>query len=167
MGVTGDTEARRARSRIVWAIGAAFVFTAPLIAFSFGSGSFDVRRVSVVGVDRQFLPRGPLFWGYSSTAPLDRRHRLAKVDQFIPDPLPQPLWQGFECDVGWVTTIVLANGRTVSYGPCRIPPSITASGAKSTTWIDTSWRSSSLARLRLRRADARSTLESVAVHQVR
>jgi hypothetical protein len=123
------TEARRVPSRIVWAIGVTLVLTlvltVPLAAFGFVNGRpLDVGRADVAGVDRQSLPMGPGIPGYSSTAPVDRRHLLAKIDQFIPDPLPHPVWQGFGCDGGWETIVTLVDGRAIIYGPCHIPSSI-------------------------------------------
>ena len=67
----------------------------------------------VVGVDIRAIPEGPPFPGVE----------LAEIRQYIPDPLPAPLIQGF-CQYGGSVTVYLGNCRKVVYGPCRRPVSI-------------------------------------------
>jgi hypothetical protein len=47
------------------------------------------------------------------------------VESALPSHLPKPTTDS-DCDQGYVTTITLKNGSTLSYGPCRRPKTIDA-----------------------------------------
>jgi hypothetical protein len=49
---------------------------------------------------------------------------LSLVAEYIPDPLPAPLYQGPTCHPGGDLIVTFADGYTVTYGPCRRPPLI-------------------------------------------
>jgi len=49
--------------------------------------------------------------------------RWRRVANAIPSPLPKPLDQG-RCNSGVDVVIVLSSGKSVTYGPCRVPHGI-------------------------------------------
>jgi hypothetical protein len=66
-------------------------------------------------------PNSPLF----EAPPVSRESLpLTAVEGSIPDPLPAPSWQGLMCDMGGNLNVTFADGKTVSYGPCKKPTSI-------------------------------------------
>jgi hypothetical protein len=75
----------------------------------------------VVGVTTRAYPEGPL-------APhVKAGDRLwPEVQRALPAVLPQPLKQPKGCSFGNITSLTLANGKTIDYGPCRRPASIDA-----------------------------------------
>jgi hypothetical protein len=82
-----------------------------------GAGRADVVRLRTV-----YIPEGPI------TPPFERvptgfSRPLSEIEAFIPDPLPAALDQR-GCTVGENVVITLADGRTVTYGPCYRPSSI-------------------------------------------
>ncbi len=73
-------------------------------------------------MDVQPVPEGPGL--VFKRAPRTEGVRpLAQIEQFIPDPLPPPLFQGI-CGMGGNMQVILGNGRHVTYGPCYRPTSI-------------------------------------------
>jgi hypothetical protein len=77
----------------------------------------------VVSVRLVPVPEGP------TPAPFERNPRdshsldISLIEDQIPNPLPHPAWQ-FGCSIGGILEVELADGRVVSYGPCRRPSSI-------------------------------------------
>lgn len=72
------------------------------------------------------FPEGPPQPGFTSGVP-DRFHvPIHLVADAIPSPLPGPLQQGISCDSGAEVVFRLVDGRSIAYGPCRIPASIVA-----------------------------------------
>jgi hypothetical protein len=55
---------------------------------------------------------------------------LSAVEEYIPDPLPAPRWQGVACNIGGDLVVTFADGETVSYGPCKKPTSIQRLGER-------------------------------------
>lgn len=49
---------------------------------------------------------------------------LDAIAEDIPNPLPHPVWQGFQCDEAVQLTITFRDNSTVTYGPCRYPQGI-------------------------------------------
>jgi hypothetical protein len=51
-----------------------------------------------------------------------------RVSRLLPDPLPEPVDQGSDCDSGHVVSVRLAAHDAISgeveYGPCRLPKAI-------------------------------------------
>jgi hypothetical protein len=75
-------------------------------------------------VQLQAIPEGPGAYsfgrnGQKGTLP------LSLIEAFIPDPLPHSVWQGLGCHAGGDLIVTLTDGRSISYGPCRYPRSIT------------------------------------------
>jgi hypothetical protein len=77
--------------------------------------------VAEIGI--QPIPEGPPGPVFARTPVSQKVRSLALIEAFIPDPLPAPLNQWF-CRQGGDLTIVLGNGRQVTYGPCYRPASI-------------------------------------------
>jgi hypothetical protein len=81
-----------------------------------------ISRADVVSVRLQPIPEGPVLEFGSS----GDRHPVDAIRDRIPVPLPHPVWQGFSCSGGGDLIVTLANGRQISYGPCRRPAAINA-----------------------------------------
>ena len=85
----------------------------------------DVPLVEITGIRIQPVPEGPtLYWPHPPTSPPNAD--LAAVEAAIPDPLPGPISQPIWCTVGGNLIIEIADGRSITYGPCRHPASIRA-----------------------------------------
>ena len=81
------------------------------------------RKISseqVVKIATAPYPEGPTPDPVTRTDP-----RATAMFALLPAQLPTPLRQG-DCQVGNVTTLTLADGTVIEYGPCRRPPSIDA-----------------------------------------
>jgi hypothetical protein len=68
------------------------------------------------------IPEGPITQPFERVTTGNARP-LREIETFIPDPLPAPLDQR-GCEIGGSLVISLADGRTVTYGPCSINPSL-------------------------------------------
>jgi hypothetical protein len=86
----------------------------------------EVRRADVVSVRTQPIPEGPI------PAPFERRatsaysRPLSLIEEAIPVPLPGRGVQSPWCRGGGALIITLADGRTITYGPCYQPAPIEA-----------------------------------------
>lgn len=79
----------------------------------------DVTRISFAA-----FPEGPPAPAFVKTPTRFGAMPLSYLQSEIPTPLPGTLWQGIGCRVGATVNISLTDGRTVTYGPCRLPTSI-------------------------------------------
>jgi hypothetical protein len=105
------------------------------IAFRQGP-DVTVAPAGVRSVDFLPIPEGPPQPGFTNGVP-DRLHLpIGLVEASIPDPLPGTLQQGIDCRSGADVVFHLTDGRDVSYGPCRIPDSITSFRAAAFAAID-------------------------------
>jgi hypothetical protein len=77
----------------------------------------------VVSVYLHPVPEGPAAY-FSRLAEPERGRPISDIDDLIPIPLPAPLHQFPMCWVGGEVVIGLADGETISYGPCRLPARI-------------------------------------------
>jgi hypothetical protein len=67
----------------------------------------------------------------------DRFHiPIALVEDAIPSPPPGTLRQRISCDSGAEVVFQLADGRSITYGPCRMPDSIAAFSTTAFAAID-------------------------------
>jgi len=79
----------------------------------------------VVRLEHYPVPEGPVPPAFGRPTRSDARTLpLDLVHQYIPDPLPAPLFQGWMCRSGGDTVVIFADGYKVTYGPCKAPPSI-------------------------------------------
>jgi hypothetical protein len=101
-----------------------------VLALSSGSWWFYLRTPPTIAVTRQQIAKielAPIPEGPGAVFARDTSsgaHPLGQVLSKVPIPLPGPLRQGFWCQMGGVVRITLTDGRTISYGPCRLPPAI-------------------------------------------
>ena len=88
--------------------------------------SVSVAAADVRAIEFHPFPEGPPQPGFTGGVP-DRWHvPIQLVEDAIPSPLPGPLRQGISCDSGSEVIFQLMDGRSIAYGPCRIPASIVA-----------------------------------------
>ena len=104
---------------VVVAIGAAVWWV------EFGRGSpVAVATSDIKAIEFRPVPEGPPEAGFTRGVP-DRWHvPIQLVEQDIPSPLPAPEHQGIGCNSGYEVVFTLHDGRSVTYGPCRVPGSI-------------------------------------------
>jgi hypothetical protein len=81
-----------------------------------------IGSASVVGIVVFPVPEGPSL--ILSEAGKQGGFPIELVEGLIPDPLPGEMRQGFHCTRGSEITFHLSDGRSVSYGPCRVPSEI-------------------------------------------
>jgi hypothetical protein len=86
-----------------------------------GSVPRVTSRAQISGVRSVPFPEGPASPEVHRGDPL-----FDRLVAIVPIPLPQHLEQGNDCSFGNITSIILADGRTIDYGPCGRPPSIDA-----------------------------------------
>ena len=77
----------------------------------------------VVEVDLLPVPEGPSVSFKRVATTVGGTVPLGPADQFIPDPLPPPLFQWL-CNRGGNMVVILGSGKQVTYGPCFRPGSI-------------------------------------------
>jgi hypothetical protein len=76
----------------------------------------------VVEIDIQPIPEGPGV-GLQRRPQNSAFQPLSKIERYIPNPLPPPLFQ-WNCTLGGDLVVSLGNGKQVTYGPCLRPKSI-------------------------------------------
>lgn len=102
---------------------AACVLVTPAAWVGYRNGQpLDVVPEDVVGVHLFDPAASPVRAFTRRTQPFSTS--FAPIESAIPSPLPHPVWQGFLCDGDLRLTITLADGSTVTYGPCRYPEGI-------------------------------------------
>jgi hypothetical protein len=85
----------------------------------------DVLRLDIVPYPEG--PPGPTFTREPHNKDDTYVFDLRRVEQFIPDPLPNTAWQGLLCRNGGTLSVTLLGGKeTITYGPRRRPGSINA-----------------------------------------
>jgi hypothetical protein len=84
-------------------------------------GTTGIAASEVVGATTQPYPEGPPGPHVKTADAL-----WPKVRHALPAVLPNPLNQPDGCATGNVTSLTLASGKTLDYGPCRRPASIDA-----------------------------------------
>jgi hypothetical protein len=107
---------------------AVLIGIAVILAVALGLGTWryeatrplNVARSDVVSVYIQPVPEGPAL-EFRRGQPYPP---LLAIERYIPTPLPAPAWQGFSCGGGSDVVLGLADGRRITYGPCRWPSSI-------------------------------------------
>lgn len=77
----------------------------------------------VVSVRLVPVPEGPTLGPFERDPGDQTSLDISLIVDQIPNPLPHPAWQ-FGCSIGGDLKVELADGRVVSYGPCRRPASI-------------------------------------------
>jgi hypothetical protein len=98
--------------------------------------SVSVAAADIGAIEFIPFPEGPQQPGFTNGVP-DRFHvPIQLVADAIPSPLPGPLRQGITCDSGGEVAFRLVDGRTITYGPCRIPASIVAFRAAASAAIN-------------------------------
>lgn len=114
------------RRRLVAAVPAVVVLAAAGAFWLQAQAPIEVRRADVVSVRTQPIPEGP------TTAPFERQatsaysRPLSLIEEAIPIPLPGRGLQPFWCTSGGDLIITLADGRTITHGPCYHPAPIKA-----------------------------------------
>jgi hypothetical protein len=86
--------------------------------------SVAVNRSDIVSLDIEPYPEGSPFPAFQRIPSEPGARPLTLVEDFIPIPLPAPTRYQGSCRSGGHLVIKLANGRTISYGPCTRPSSI-------------------------------------------
>ena len=89
-----------------------------------GRTAIYVQRTDIVRLQLIPIPEGPAGPLFERPLKHDYALPLGLIEDQIPIPLPEPLWQGFSCGGGGDLEIELAGGRTIVYGPCRRPAAI-------------------------------------------
>jgi hypothetical protein len=90
------------------------------------TGAFN-RPIPVAphgGVERLQLgpfPEGEIPPAFERSPGPEASIPLALVARSIPDPLPAALFQGWSCGYGGNLIVTLADGTSVTYGPCKRP----------------------------------------------
>lgn len=114
----------RARRPVVAAATLLVLLAGSVVWWSVRFAPINVSLSDIVSIELDPYPEGP------PSAPFQRRlsepgaKPLSLVEEFVPVPLPAPRWQGLFCRTGGNMLVELADGRTITYGPCRRPPSI-------------------------------------------
>jgi hypothetical protein len=122
--MTFAEEARRVLPTLLWVAGLVLVVTMSFALLGWINGRpLHDRRTDVAMVGFQPMPEGPVAPPFSRTGQVATRP-LTEIEAFIPDPLPHSVWQGVRCVGGLDVLVTLADGRTITYGPCRYPQSI-------------------------------------------
>lgn len=91
------------------------------------SRPLDIHRAAIKSVEVQPDPEGPPGPVFTRAPDPDRgalSQPFSAIAEFIPDPLPHSVWQGFNCEFGGDLIVTLLDGSQVVYGPCRRPLSI-------------------------------------------
>jgi hypothetical protein len=114
------------RRRLVAVVPAVAVLVAAGAFWLLAQAPIEVRRADVVSVRTQPIPEGPTAAPFERQATSAYSRPLSLIEEAIPVPLPgrgvQPPW----CRVGADLIITLADGRTITYGPCYRPAPIEA-----------------------------------------
>jgi hypothetical protein len=106
-----------------------------LVAYRHGP-SVSVAVSDIRAIEFPPFPEGPPQPRFTSGVP-DRFHApIQLVADAIPSPLPGPLRQGISCNAGGEVVFRLVDGRSITYGPCRIPASIEAFRASASAAIN-------------------------------
>jgi len=123
-----------ARPRVRWVVvGVSFVVAAAIGLGVIGVGPLTgvfhrpIPIASHGGVERLQLepvPEGEVPPAFERSPAAEASISLALVASYIPDPLPAPLFQGPTCEFGGNLIVTLADGTTVTYGPCKRPASV-------------------------------------------
>ena len=90
----------------------------------------EIRWADVVSVRLQPVPEGPVPPAFERRPTSSYSRPLSLIENAIPAPLPGPGVQPFGCQAGGDLIIQLADGRSITYGPCRHPGSIRALWAR-------------------------------------
>ena len=93
-------------------------------ALSWSGSSIPTTKGDITGVSFTWLPEGPPPPPFVPAPTRANEMPLSYIQGEIPSPLPGTLWQGIRCGSGIVVNVSLVDGRTISYGPCRLPDSI-------------------------------------------
>jgi len=126
------SQAQRRAERVHNAKVFVVVVLAILAVVSAGSWWFYFRTPGPVSATRQQIVKIeliPVPEGASATFVANPNRFQAPLTDLlakVPISLPGPLRQGFWCHGGGLVRFTLADGRIISYGPCRLPPSIVA-----------------------------------------
>jgi hypothetical protein len=108
---------------VIILVAIALVFGVWWVAFRQGP-PISTATADIQTIELRPFPEGPQQPGFTSGVP-DRFHvPIQLVADAIQDPLPGPLRQGISCDSGAEVVFRLVDGRSITYGPCRIPGSI-------------------------------------------
>lgn len=78
----------------------------------------------LIRLQLQPVPEGPQSPPFESSPSSEGAKPLSLVARYIPDPLPAPLYQGPTCRSGGDLVVTFGDGSTITYGPCKRPPSI-------------------------------------------
>lgn len=96
-----------------------------------GGQHVDVQNDDIVSVSLGPYPEGPPGPTFMrGPRPPGFYFALQQIEPFIPDPLPDTLSQGFNCEPGGNLVVTIRDGGTITYGPCRRPASINALWAR-------------------------------------
>ena len=90
-------------------------------ATSTSTTALSYRATDVIAVESIPIPEGPALRRVRKGSP-----QWAGIAALLPPVLPAPLAQPQGCTYGNTTTLFLADGTPIDYGPCLRPPSIDA-----------------------------------------